>query len=385
MTKPTRKQIILIITAVLIIAAILYGFLPGAVSVQTDVVKSAPMQVTVEEEGETYVEQHYLISSPVAAYVRRIDLDPGDEIEAGAALIELEPPRSVILDPRSRSEAEARAEAAEAALDQAETLAGQAINERDRLERLYDAESATRQELDRARTEAAGALSARNVARAELAAARAALTNESIANYPVGQVLRAPVSGRVLTIHGNSERHVNPGDPLLEIGDTEHLEVHIDVLSQDAVRITPGMRVLLDQWGGEKPLEARVNRVEQQGRVVISALGVEERRVQVVAELVSPPEERMGLGSGYRVLAQFILWEEDQVLQVPASALFRVEEGWGVFVVEDGRATRKSVTIGRQSGLSAQVLEGLREGDVVITHPGDAIEDGVKVSVEQGM
>src|SRR5690625_7785050 len=138
------------------------------------------------------------------------------------------------------------------------------------------------------------------------------------------------------------------------------------------------MRVLLDQWGGERSLEARVTRVEQQGRVVISALGVEERRVEVVAELVSTPEERIGLGSGYRVLAQFVIWEEDQVLQVPSSALFRTEDGGAVFVGGEGRAGRKEETIGHQSGLAAQVGDGLEEGDVVSTHTGDSREEGGK-------
>jgi len=379
MTKLTRKQIILIIISVLIAGAIIYGFLPGAISVQTEVVAVAPMQVIVEEEGETFVEQQYIISSPVAAFVRRINLDPGDVVEAGDPLIELEAPRSVILDPRSRLEAEARVAAAEASLEQAETAAEQLVIERDRLERLYEAESATRQNVEHARSEAARALASRNAASAELAAARAALGSVNSEDYPVGQVVRAPVSGNVLTIHGKSERFVNPGEPLLEIGDTSQLEVHVEVLSQDAVRISPGMRVLLDQWGGENPLEARVTRVEQQGRVVVSALGVEERRVQVVAELVSPAEERIGLGSGYRVLAQFIIWEEEQVLQVPVSALFRTEEGWGVFVVDEGRSVRKEASIGRRSGLSAQVVDGLREGEIVITHPDDSIEEGVKV------
>lgn len=379
MTKPTRKQIILIITALVILGALIYGFLPGAATVQTEVVASAPMQVIVEEEGETFVEQHYIISSPVAAFVRRIDLDPGDIVEAGAPLIELEPPRSILLDPRSQLEADARIEAAEASLEQAETAARQAVNERDRLERLFEAESATHQNVELARSEASRALASRNAARAELAAARAASGSGDLENYPVRHIVRSPVAGSILAIYEKSERFVNPGEPLLEIGDIHQLEVRVEVLSQDAVRITPGMRVLLDQWGGERSLEARVTRVEQQGRVVISALGVEERRVEVVAELVSPQEERIGLGSGYRVLAQFVIWEEDQVLQVPSSALFRTEDGWAVFVVEEGRAVRKEVSIGHQSGLSAQVVDGLREGDVVITHPDDSIEEGVKV------
>src|SRR5690625_12453 len=244
MTKPTRKQIILIITALVILGALIYGFLPGAATVQTEVVASAPMQVIVEEEGETFVEQHYIISSPVAAFVRRIDLDPGDIVEAGAPLIELEPPRSILLDPRSQLEADARIEAAEASLEQAETAARQAVNERDRLERLFEAESATHQNVELARSEASRALASRNAARAELAAARAASGSGDLENYPVRHIVRSPVAGSILAIYEKSERFVNPGVPLLEIGDIHQLEVRVEVLSQDAVRITPGMRVL---------------------------------------------------------------------------------------------------------------------------------------------
>lgn len=381
MKKPTRKQIILIITGILIVTAIVYGFLPGAVSVETAIVESAPMQVTVEEEGETYVKQHYSVFSPVSAYVRRISLDPGDVVEEGLPLVELEPPRSVILDSRTSMEAAARVEAAEASLEQTEARMEQAISERDRIERLAEAGSATQQQLDQARTEAVQAIAAHNAARADLVAARAAADTDTEESGPmrVAHVLRAPVSGSVLTVHRRSEGHINAGEPLIEIGNTDSLEVQVEVLSEDAVRISPGMRVVLDQWGGEIPLEASVTRVERQGSVEVSALGVEERRVQVIAEIKSPPEMWADLGSGYRVLAQFIIWEDSDVLQVPASALFRTEEGWAVFVVEEGRAARKPVNLGRQTGLAAQVLEGLSEGDIVIVHPDDEIEDNIRV------
>lgn len=384
MTKPTRKQIILGTAAILIVAAIIYGFLPGEESVETATVESAPLQVTVEEEGETYVEQHYVISSPVSAFLRRIDLDPGDVVEEGESLAELEPPRPAILDPRSQAEATARVEAAEASFEQAEIQAEQARSERERVERLAGAGSATQQQLDQARTEAARTVSALNAARAELAAARAAAetATDDISQLSVGHVMRAPASGQILTIHQRSAGFINAGEPILEIGDTGNLEVRVDVLSQDAVRISPGMRVILDQWGGEAPLNATVSRVGRQGSVVVSALGVEERRVEVIANLESPPEAWTGLGSGYRVLASFIIWEEDDVLQVPTSALFRTENHWTVFRVEDGRAVLQRVTVGHQTGLAAQVVEGLSQGDVVIIHPGSEIEEGVRVDAD---
>lgn len=382
MTKPTRKQIILIIIGVIILAAIIYGFLPGAEPVETATVKIAPMQVIIEEEGETYVKQPYVISSPVAAFAHRIDLDAGDFVEAGDTLVVLAPPIAVILDPRSRAEAKARVEGARASLEQAESQAEQAIRIRNRIERLAAAESATKEQVESAQAEAARAVAARNAARAELRAALATLgANRAPGQEGVEQVLTAPISGSILAVHRRSEGPVNAGEPLIEMGDIERLEVHTEVLSRDAVRIAPGMRVVLGQWGGEKSLEATVARVEAQGKVVISALGVEERRVQVVSELQTPPENRAGLGSGYRVLAKFVVWKDDQVLQVPNSATFRTEEGWGIFVVEDEKAVRRTITIGKQTGLAAQVVDGLAEGEVVIVHPDEKLVDGAKVEV----
>ena len=384
MKKPTRKQIILILIGVLIITAIVYGFLPSPEPVQTAEVTTASLQVTVEEEGKTYVKQQYVISSPHTAYARSIHFEPGDSIEEGTALVELEPPRSAPLDSRTQAEATARVESAEASLDQAEIRLGQATTERNRLERLVNAGTATQQQFEQAQTEFEQALGNRNAARADLTAALASAGNadEESARQRVNRVLRAPTRGRVLAVHHKSEGHIPAGEPLLEIGNTDSLEVRVEVLSQDAVRITPGMRVVLEQWGGEDSLEATVTRVEQQGNEVISALGVEEQRVQVIAELTSQKEKWGALGSGYRVLARFIIWEEDNVLQVPTSALFREDENWAVFVVEDGMANRRSVSVGQQTGLSAQILEGLSEGDTVIIHPGDAIDDGKEVEAE---
>ena len=384
MKKPTRKQIILIIIGLLIVAAIVYSFLPGAVSVQTATVTSDSLQVTIEEEGKTHVKDLYTISAPVAATVRRIDLDEGDSVTAGDPLVRLEPPRSAILDPRSRAEARARVEAAEASLEEAQTRAGQAKRERERVENLAEGGSATERQLEQARTEATRAIAALNAARAELAAARAALnlgTGESGTNQSAGYMLQAPVSGSVLTIHQKSAGYVNAGKPLLSIGNTDSLEVRVEVLSEDAVRIAPGMRVLLKQWGGD-PLEATVTRVESKGREEVSALGVEEQRVQVIAELKSPLQQWKQLGTGYRVLAEFIIWEKEDVLQLPAGALFRTDQGWAVFMVKNGEAHRQRVKVGRQTGLAAQILEGLSEDDEVIVHPGSDIEEGVEVEAQ---
>lgn len=395
MPRLTRKRIIMIVIGLLVLIAVIYGFLPSPVMVETAEVERGPLQVIVEEEGETQVVDRYVVSSPVAAYARRIDLEVGDVVQQGQPLVRLEPPRSPILDPRSRAEAEARVAAARAGVAQAEeqvrsaeAVARRAADERARAERLAEDESITPQALERAVTEAAqaeanvaAARAAATSAQAELTAAQAALQQVAPGNANLGvqSLLRAPAAGRVLAVHRTSEGHVNAGEPLVEVGDTERLEVHVDVLSQDAVRIASGTRVEIDQWGGGQVLEGMVHRVEPQGFTQVSSLGVEERRVTVVAGLTSPVGQWESLGSNYRVLARFVVWEGEDVLQVPTSALFRTDDGWGVFVVEGDVARRRDVTVGRQAGLRAQVLSGLEEGDLVIVHPANDIEDGISV------
>jgi len=363
----TRKHIVLGAIAVLVAAALVWSFLPKPIPVQTASVSRGPLRVIVEEEARTEVTDRFTVSSPVTAWVRRIDLLAGDSVVAGQPLVYLEPPRTPVLDPSGKTGAEARVRAAEAAAIHART-------ERARIERLAASGAATRQALEQAASEATRA-------EAELEAARAALRRVSGGDgLAVEEVLRSPVAGRVLSVPGQSARQVNPGEPLIVVGSTQSLEIQADVLSQDAVRIRTGTRVLLEQWGGPEALEAVVTRVEPQGFTSVSSLGVEEQRVRVVATIQSPPERwNGGLGAGYQVLARFILWEGDDVLQIPSAALFRVGEDWATFVVEAGRAVRRTVRIGQQAGLDTQVLEGLQEGDEVIIHPGNTIEEGVPV------
>lgn len=397
MTAQTRKRLLLIAAGVLVLALVVYGFLPDPVPVQTATAERGPLRVIVEEEGETQVAERYAIASPVAAFVRRVTVEVGDVVRSGEPVVHLEPPREPILDPRTRAEATARVEAARAAAAQAAeqaraaaAAAEQAAEERRRTERLAADASATPQALEQATAEAeqaeanhAAARAAAAAARADLAAAQSTLRGTSgDANLPVQSVLRAPADGRILAVHRRSEGPVGPGEPLVEVGDTERLEVHVDVLSQDAVRIQPGTRVLIDQWGGDVALEAVVDRVGPDGFTDVSSLGVEERRVPVVAFLTSPPAAWRGLGSGYRVLARFVVWEDAGVLQVPAGAVFRTEDGWAVFVIEGGRAERRPVRIGRQAGLAVQVLAGLEAGEAVIVHPDTALEEGVRVTAE---
>jgi HlyD family secretion protein len=376
----TRKRAILIGAAVLVLAVLVLLFLPSAVPVQTANVTRGELRVMVDEEGETQLEDRYTVTAPVAAFVRRIQLEPGDMVAAGQVIVRLEPPRQAIHDPRGQAEAGARVQAARASLGQAEVAEAQATAELQRVQRLHAAEAATRQALEQVTSEAARARAALDAARAELRAAESAVRRAAGSTaLPVADEIRAPAAGRVLAVHQRSEGHVMPGEPLLEIGDTERLRVTAEVLSQDAVRIRPGARVLLEQWGGEAALEAVVRQVDPQGITRVSALGVEERRVRVVADLVSPPALYDGLGPGYRVLARFIVWEAPDALRVPTAALFRHDGGWAVFVVEGGRAVLRPVMVGQEAGLVTQVVSGLEAGQVVVVHPSNNVEGGVRV------
>jgi HlyD family secretion protein len=385
MTPQTRKRFILIGVAVLVVAAVVFALLPERVPVQTALVRRDSLRVIVEEEGETEVTDRYVIASPVTAFVRRIELEAGDVVAAGQPVAQLEPPRTTILDPRTRSEATERVNAARAAVVRAEAAAQHARVERERTERLAAGGSATPQALERAVSEARQAEGNLEVARAELGAAQAALRGmDGDARLAVQQVLHAPVAGRVLAVRRRSEGQVHPGDTLVVLGDTEQLEVRADVLSEDAVRIAPGTRVLIEQWGGEATLEAAVRRVEPQAFTSVSSLGVEEQRVTVIADFVSPPSQwAASLGSGFRVLARFVVWEGQNVLQVPTSALFRTADGWATYIVTGGRAERRSVTTGQSAGLATQILSGLEQGEEVIVHPGNRVEAGVRVQIER--
>lgn len=393
MKRLTRRQIIMIVFGVLVAGLIIYGLMPSPVSVDTAEVQRGSLRVIVEEEGETQVVDRYIVSAPVAAYARRIEVDAGDVVEPGQPLVSLEAPRSPIFDSRTSAEARARVAAAQAGVagaDQqvraAEATARLARDELARAERLAADASITRQRLEQAMADAEqaeasldAARATATTARAELSAAQAALDPLTSATAGIRSTLTAPAAGRVLSIHRRSAGHVNPGEPILEVGDTQRMEVHVDVLSQDAVRISPGVRIEIDEWGGDRLLEAMVHRVEPQAFTRVSALGVEEQRVTVIAALTSPAEDWSMLGADYRVLARFIVWEDDDVLQVPTSALFRSADGWAVFVVEGGTARRRDVSIGQQAGLRTQILAGLEAGEHVIVHPANEIEDGVSV------
>ena len=391
-----RRRLGLLVFAAAVIAALVWGFLPKPVLVETQPAVRAPLQVTVEEEGKTRVVDRFVVSAPTAGYSRRVALDVGDVVRRGQVLLTLDPLRSTVLDPRARAEAQARVAAADAALKAAKEKVVAAAADTSywetqlaRSRELHESgtisdEALNQAEADSRRTRANlhSAEFSVDVARHDLEAAQTALRHSAAqqAAKPAETVaVRSPVAGSVLKLLHESEGVINAGEALLEIGNARHLEVVVELLSADAVRTGPGTRVLFERWGGEHPLEGRVRMVEPFGFTKISALGVEEQRVLVIADIVSPPQDWELLGDGYRVEAKFISWEEDNVLQVPSSSLFRRGDEWAVFVVNAEHARLRTVQLGRRSGLTAQVLSGIEAGDLVITHPDDEIEDGLEV------
>lgn len=391
----TRARLALLLVVLAIAGGLVWGFMPRPVAVEIAEVTRGPLAVTVEEEGKTRVRDRYVIHAPMSGHARRIALKVGDPIRRGQVLAVLEPVRADALDPRTRSQAQGEARAAEAALaaarEEARAAEAEAVLARQELARaeaLGEAAFLSRAAVDQAlarlnRAEAAqeAARHAVDVARHRLETARAVLARAAAlqAGGP-SEVLevRAPVDGRVLALARESEGAVAAGQPLLEIGNPQALEVVVEVLSTQAVRIRPDARVRLERWGGP-PLAGRVRLVEPTGYTKVSALGVEEQRVRVIVDITSPREQWQGLGDGYRVDARFVVWEAADVLQVPTSSLIRHDGGWAVFVVEGQRARLRKVEVGQRAGLAAQVLAGLTAGERVIAHPDDRIRDGVRV------
>jgi HlyD family secretion protein len=391
-----RSRLGIILIALAVAGGLAFGFMPRPIPVELASAVRGPLKVTVEEEGKTRVMERYVIVAPMSGYARRITWKVGEAVRAGEELVVIEPARSAALDPRSRAQALAQVQAAEARLAAAHEnaraaaaqaeLAGQTLA---RVAGLRKDQFVAQQDLDRARTEQDRARAAKlaaehavNVARFELETARVTLeqTERLQAGGPAETLsVRAPVGARVLKVARESEGPVQAGQTLLEIGDPQALEVEVEVLSTQAVRIAPGTRVLFDRWGGESTLEGVVRVVEPFGYTKVSALGVEEQRVRVIADFVSPREQWQRLGDGYRVEARFVVWAGDDVLQIPASALFRRNGGWAVFVVQDGRARLTPVTIGQRAGLTAEVVSGLAPGEQVISHPDDTIRDGIRI------
>jgi len=419
--------------AILVVAAIVvglgYAFWPEPVDVDLVKVDRGMLRVTVDEDGKTRIREKYVVSAPLNGRILRISMDPGDEVIASKTLLTMIEPRDPeLLDSRSVAQAEARVKAAEAAvrrmeptLQEARDAQALAETELARSRQAYQRNAISKSELDTTeftyRQRSEGLRSARiaqEIAVFELQQASAALlrsrpraenptasassnasddgadnsngVTEAASNNPPTDgngswnfPIYAPIDGHVLRVFQESAAVVTPGTPLVELGDPSDLEVEIDVLSRDAVNINPGDLVLLEHWGGDKPLEGQVRLVEPSGFTKISTLGVEEQRVNVIVDLVDPPEKRKSLADGFRVEARVVTDEAQNVLKVPTSALFRSGGKSAVFLVVDDVVHEQRVKVGRQNGLEGEILEGLSEGDQVVLHPSDRIEDGVKV------
>jgi HlyD family secretion protein len=383
----------------LLLAGLAYAFRPRPVPVDLVEARRGPLVVSIDEEGQTRVRDVFVLSAPVTGRSKRIELEVGSVVVAGETVVsEIEPADPTLLDARTEIEGEAAIRAAEAARGLAEAEVERveaelefARRELERQRRLVDRGVSSERDLDAAEREFRTRRAALATARAalqgrifELDRARARLVSPLEAEDPHGHCecipIRAPVSGRVLRLVRESEGVVQAGEPLVEIGDPRDLEVVVDLLSADAVKVEPDQRVVLEEWGGGEPLAARVRRVEPFGFTKVSALGIEEQRVNVIIDFSDPPERWQRLGHGYRVEAQIVLWEADDVLVLPLSSLFRNGAEWAVFVVEDGVARLRPVERGRHNGLEAEIRSGLDAGETVVLYPSDAVRDGVRVA-----
>lgn len=366
---------------------------PSAVPVDTATVTRGPLLVTIDGEGKTRVRERYIVSTPVYGRVLRIDLEPGDQVTAGQVVARMRAEPPPLLDARGRAEAVAEMASARASLGRAQAeeqraraQVAQLARDLARARDLAQHQLISSQELD---TREAAARVAEESANAAAFAVRSATSELQRAQARVsppateaGRIVSvtSPVAGVVLKQLRESESLLPAGEPLLEIGDPRELEVVADLLSSDVVQITAGARAMVEEWGGARPLPARVRRIEPAGFTKVSALGVDEQRVNVLFDFTERGDAR-ALGDAYRVEVRVVTWESATVLKVPTGALFRHGADWAVYVVNGNRARLTPVRIGHQSPRDAEVLSGISEGAHVVLHPGDTISDGVRVQL----
>lgn len=382
----------------LVLLGLAFAFRPRAVIVDMVTVDRGELVISVDDEGETRVHDVYVLSAPVAGHMRRIELHAGDPVAALETIVaEIQPIDPAFLDPRSEAQARADIRAAQSAKELAEAEVEQARaalefaqREHSRAIRLIRDGTISQRDLDAAERNKrmttaalATAIAALDVRSYELERARAALVSPS-QTATGGEdcdcvAIRSPVNGRVLRVLQQSEGVVAAGSPLIEIGNPRDLEIVVDLLSPDAVRVEPGQRVIIERWGGDAPLAGRIRLVEPFGYTKISALGIEEQRVNVVIDLTSDESEWRKLAHGYQVDVRIVLWESDDTLTLPLLALFRDGSDWSVFVESDGRAELRKVKIGRRNSLDAEVLDGLETGERVVLYPGDRVSAGARI------
>ena len=399
MPRMIRKNIVPGGALLLLLAGLIYAFWPKPIPVWVGAVERGSMLVTIEDEGETRIKEVYTISSPLSGRVARFEGHVGDSVTAGKTVVAtIRPTEPTFHDSRTLSELQSAAKAAEAERDLArahvtstEAVSDFAIAEYERVNQLSARGTLSRSALDKARmevrTKAAELREARAALRVrefQVQTAQAALLDPTSSQRARDGDLccfevRAPVSGTILRVFRESEAVVRAGEPLVEIGNPTELEIVVDLLSNDAVLVSPGDAVLIDGWGGERSLRGQVRRIEPFGFTKVSALGIEEQRVNVIVDLTDPPKTWNRLGHGYRVVARIVRWRGKNVLKVPLSALFRTGDAWTLFRIEDGRARRVIVRVGHMNDRSVEVVSGLAAGNTVLLHPGDRVEDGTRV------
>ena len=400
MNKKTSRNRITLGAAVLIAGFLGYAFWPHPQLVDLARVERSPMMATIDEEARTRVSDVYVVSAPVSGRLLRVEVESGDLVDGQlTTLARILPSDPSFLDARAQDQAEADVRSAEAALElsraevqRAEAERDYAQTERQRAVELLERQAVSQAAVDRAELNQRSAEANLQTSRANVLVREAALENararlmtpaEAESRSPVDGgtiVVRAPVSGRVLRVVQESETIIQAGAPILELGDPKgDLEVLAELLSTDAVKVTPGDRVIIDKWGGAPPLEGVVDRVEPFGFTKFSALGVEEQRVNVIIRFVDPPSARNALGHGYRVEARIVVWEDESILNAPSSALYRDGPNWMIMTVMNGRARPRQVTVGWNNGAQAEIRSGLEVGETVVLYPSDDVRDGARL------
>lgn len=367
-----------------------YAWMPKPVPVDIATVRRAPLEVSVTDDGRTRVRNRFVVSAPIAGNLVRIELEPGATVEAGAVIARIAPPDPAVLDEHTRAVTEARLSAAlarkhqtDAAIARARVTHASAVREARRVVALTTAGAVTGTERERAELAAdlaandlAQAEMNRSAASAEVAAARAAL-GLGVHGGSATLAIAAPVRGTVLRVVRDDAGPVAAGTPLIELGDLRVIEAVIDVLSSDAARLVVGAPASIAAWGGERALAGRVRTIEPSAFTRLSALGIEEQRVNVIVAIDAPPPV---LGDGFRVEVRLAIWRGDDVLQIPASAMFRDRDRWAVYVVRDGRAQLQHIEIGHRGSSDVEVVAGIADGTTVVAYPGDRIAQGVRVA-----
>lgn len=397
MPKSLRLFFFVLLGGGLLAGLLWLTFRTEPVLVDLQEVALGPMQVTVDVDGKTRIRDIYEVSAPIAGLARRSPVSVGDTVVSGETVVAfVDPVAPSLLDTRSRLQADAAVSEAEAGLLVAQTDLARAQEQLrsaqsqfDRTQTLVSRGVVSVTQLEDANERLAIANAAEAAALARISMAQSSVEraqaeliepgNERDRDGACCVPLYAPANGRVLAIDQISARPVNAGTRLVTIGDPSNLEIVADILSVDAVRLDVGARAIVDRWGGSAPLEAQLIRIEPAARTEVSALGIEEQRVDAIFELISPLEGRTALGDGFSVFLRVVEWQGDDVLQVPLSATFRLGDAWGVFVVEDGVASQVQVTLGHRNARDVEVLSGLAAGAWVVTHPSDDLADGSAV------